>query len=49
MDPMDAWSVFLNTGNVLDYLKNSDEYFDPDKGDSKKITGKGCSDTSVQT
>lgn len=23
MEPMDAWAVFLSTGNVLDYLRYS--------------------------
>ena len=40
MDKMDAWSVFLSTGNVLDYLryssmKDSMDYF-VEKDDDKK-------------
>ena len=44
MDKMDAWSIFLTTGNVLDYLRytaiqNADEYFDSKGTDETNSEG----------
>ena len=40
MEIADAWQQFLQTGNVLDYLRysalrNADKYFDPGKDNDK--------------
>ena len=40
MEIADAWQQFLQTGNVLDYLRysalrNADKYFEPAKDENK--------------